>query len=100
MQAASRAGWPDGEPTLDLHGLRLSEAVSRTNAFLLREQARGTLSARIVTGHGTGVLKSAVREMLAKHPAVALARPALGTDAVTLVVLRPTQRLRADQQRR
>jgi DNA mismatch repair protein MutS2 len=90
------AGSPTGEPTLDLHGLRLSEAVSRTNTFLLHEQARGTLTVRIVTGHGTGVLKAAVRDMLAKHPAVALARPALGTDAVTLVVLRPARPGRSD----
>jgi DNA-nicking Smr family endonuclease len=71
MDRAPRAGSPPGEPTLDLHGLRVTEAVSRTNAFLLREQARGTISVRIVTGHGTGALKEAIRAMLHSHPAVA-----------------------------
>lgn len=80
---------PPGEPLLDLHGLRVTEAVRRTNAFLLREQARGTVSVRIVTGHGTGALKEAIRAMLRSHPAVVSARPTLGTDAASLVLLKP-----------
>jgi DNA mismatch repair protein MutS2 len=77
------------EPLLDLHGLRVTEAVSRTTAFLVHEQTRGTISVRIVTGHGTGALKAAIRAVLQSHPAVAASRPALGTDAVTLVILMP-----------
>ena len=80
------------EPVLDLHGLRVLQAVSQTNAFLLREQARGSVSVRIITGHGTGALKAAIREVLRDHPAVASSRPALMTDAATLVVLRPRLR--------
>ncbi len=83
---------PTGEPTFDLHGLRVDDAVRRTIAFLLREQALGTVSVRIVTGHGTGALRDAVRAMLQRHPAVLSSRPALGTDAATLVVLRPPRR--------
>jgi len=77
---------------LDLHGLRVLEAVRQTNAFLLREQARGSVAVRIVTGHGTGVLKAAIRDVLRNHPAVASSMPALMTDAATLVVLRPRPR--------
>jgi DNA-nicking Smr family endonuclease len=80
------------EPVIDLHGLRVAQAVSQTNAFLLREQARGTVSVRIVTGHGTGAIKTAIRALLAHHPAVASSLPALGTDAATLVVLSPSLR--------
>jgi len=74
---------------LDLHGLRVAEAVRRTNGFLFGEQARGTISVRIVTGHGTGAVKEAIRELLRGHPAVASARPALRTDAAMLVLLKP-----------
>ena len=80
---------PHGEPVLDLHGLRVAQAVSRTNAFLFQERARGTISVRIVTGHGTGAVKAAIRAMLRTHPAVASTLPALATDAATLVLLKP-----------
>jgi DNA-nicking Smr family endonuclease len=69
--------------------MRVSDAVRRTNAFLFRERARGTISVRIVTGHGTGAVKAAIRAMLRAHPAVASTLPALATDAATLVLLRP-----------
>jgi DNA-nicking Smr family endonuclease len=80
------------EPVLDLHGLRVTQAISQTNAFLYREQARGSVSVRIITGHGTGALKAAIREVLRTHPAVASSLPALMTDAATLVVLRTRPR--------
>jgi Smr domain len=80
-----------GEPTLDLHGLRVREALRRTDGFLTVEQARGTLSVRIITGHGTGVLKQAIGELLRGHPSVASVVPLQG-DAVHLIVLRPAVR--------
>jgi DNA-nicking Smr family endonuclease len=80
------------EPTLDLHGLRVQDAVRRTTVFLVAEQGRGTAVVRIVTGQGTGAVKSAIRDLLRTHPAVATARPALHTDAAMLVVLRPRPR--------
>jgi DNA-nicking Smr family endonuclease len=82
-----------GEPTIDLHGLRVAQAVSQTNAFLLREQARGSVAVRIITGHGTGAVKTAIRALLVSHPAVASSIPSLGTDAATLVVLSPRPRI-------
>jgi DNA mismatch repair protein MutS2 len=80
-----------GEPTLDLHGLRVHEALRRTDSFLRTEQARGTLSVRIITGHGTGVLKQAIGDLLRGHPSVASVVPLQG-DAVRLLVLRPAAR--------
>jgi DNA mismatch repair protein MutS2 len=83
---------PDpGEPTLDLHGLRAREALKRTDAFLRVEQGRGTVSVRIITGHGTGVLKQAIADLLRGHPSVASV-VALQRDAVQLIVLRPAAR--------
>lgn len=76
------------DPVLDLHGLRVAEAIRRTSVFLVAEQRRGTSVVRIVTGHGSGALKEAIRSMLRAHPAVLRSSPALGTDAVTLVVLK------------
>jgi DNA-nicking Smr family endonuclease len=70
----------------------VAQAVSQTNAFLLREQARGTVAVRIITGHGTGALKEAIRALLRNHPAVASSLPTLATDAAVLVVLSPRPR--------
>jgi DNA mismatch repair protein MutS2 len=80
------------EPILDLHGLRVAEALRRTTVFVVAEQQRGTSVVRIVTGHGTGALKQAVRQVLSSHPAVAYLRPALNSDAALLVVLNPPPR--------
>jgi DNA mismatch repair protein MutS2 len=44
-----------------------------------------------VHGHGTGVLRSAIRERLSAHPAAKRARPgepSEGGDGVTVVLLR------------
>jgi DNA-nicking Smr family endonuclease len=78
-----------GEPTLDLHGLRLRDALQRTDSFLRREQAQGTTAVRIITGHGGGVLKQAIGDLLAGHPSVARVTIALRSDAARVVVLRP-----------
>jgi DNA mismatch repair protein MutS2 len=77
------------DPVLDLHGLRVSEAIRRASVFLDAEQRRGTSVVRIITGHGTGALKQAIRDMLRTHPAVLRSSPAPGSDAITLVVLKP-----------
>ena len=76
-----------GEPTLDLHGLRLREALHRTDAFLRREQAQGTVAVRIITGQGGGILKQAIGDLLAQHPSVARVTTALQGDAARVVVL-------------
>jgi len=83
-----------GEPVLDLHGLRVVDAVRRTTAFVVAEQQRGTPVVRVITGHGTGALKHAVRDLLTSHPAVAYLRSSLSSDAAVLVVLKPPSRAR------
>jgi DNA mismatch repair protein MutS2 len=88
----SSGGHNPGEPTLDLHGLPMREALRRTDAFLRAEQARGTVSVRILTGHGSGVLKRAVGELLRGHASVASVTTPLQGDAARLVVLRPPAR--------
>jgi DNA-nicking Smr family endonuclease len=80
------------EPLLDLHGLRVEEALRRTTAFLVQEQGRGTVSVRVVTGHGTGALKEAVGDLLRRHPLVASVQSSLHSGAVLLVVLNPPAR--------
>ncbi len=92
MRYAQREPSSSEEPLLDLHGLRVDEAIRRTSVFLAGEQARGTISVRVVTGHGTGALKAAIGELLRAHPAVASARPSLHSDAALLVVLKPVAR--------
>jgi hypothetical protein len=59
--------------------------------FLRTEQGRGTLSVRIITGHGTGVLKQPIGDLLGGHLSVASVVPLRG-DAVRRVVLRPSAR--------
>jgi DNA-nicking Smr family endonuclease len=81
-----------GEPTLDLHGLSAREALRRTDTFLRAEQSRGTVSVRILTGHGSGVLKQAIGDLLKGHPSVASVVTPLQGDAARLVVLRPAAR--------
>ena len=78
---------------IDLHGLHLREALRRTDAFLRnREQARGTVAVRVVTGHGAGILKKAIGDLLTTYPSVARVTTALQGDAVRVVVLRPPLR--------
>jgi DNA-nicking Smr family endonuclease len=88
----ARYGQESGDPTIDLHGLRVADALRRVHSFLLAEQARDTFCVRIVTGNGTGAVKSAVRDMLTGHAAVASWRPTLTGDAAMIVTLNPPRR--------
>jgi len=88
----ARYGEEAGDPTIDLHGLRVADALSRVHQFLVREQARGTVCVRVVTGNGTGAVKTAVRELLSRHVAVASWSPTLHRDAATIVTLSPPRR--------
>jgi DNA mismatch repair protein MutS2 len=77
--------------TLSLIGERVEPALERFDRFvdgLLRE---GEPCGFIVHGHGTGALKSAVRQHAERHPNVAHSGPAPevdGGDALTVVWLR------------
>jgi DNA mismatch repair protein MutS2 len=56
---------------LKLIGMTQEEAREELEAFLDRAMVSGTPRIRVVHGHGTGTLRRVVREVLARHPAVA-----------------------------
>jgi len=77
--------------TLDLRGQRVDEALANVDRWLDEQLLLGHDAVFIVHGHGTGVLRSAIRERLSAHPAARRARPgeaSEGGDGVTVVLLR------------
>lgn len=61
--------------TLDLRGMRYEEAMTELENYLDKACASGLLHVVIIHGHGTGVLKKAVREYLSDSPYIAKFRP-------------------------
>lgn len=83
-------GAEDLPEELHLRGWRVEEALQELDRYLDRALLAGHLQVRIVHGHGSGRLKSAVREHLGGHPAVGASRPCGpgdGGDGATLVTL-------------
>ncbi|MBI4305432.1 MAG: endonuclease MutS2 [Chloroflexi bacterium] len=83
---------PIEDPTnvLDLRGVRAHEVEEKLAAFIDRCVLMGMTTVRIVHGRGTGAIRQAVREGLARHPSAASfgpAEPDTGGDAVTVVEL-------------
>ncbi len=63
----ARASADESSPTeLRLLGMRVHEAIAHLERFLDRAQGAGVASVRIVHGLGTGALKRAVTEYLAR----------------------------------
>ncbi|MGH9382374.1 MAG: endonuclease MutS2 [Thermoanaerobaculia bacterium] len=82
------AGEVDGE--LRLLGRTVEEALAELEGYLDRAARSGRDAVRIVHGHGSGRLKRAVRDHLARHPLVAGWRPGdrgEGGDGATVVTL-------------
>ena len=80
------------EGVLDLHAFRPSDIVDVVEEYLRACRERGILEIRIIHGKGKGVQRRAVRELLAKSPAVAGFRDAEGSAGgwgATLVDLFP-----------
>ena len=86
-------------PALDLHGLRVSEALEETERFLRQAQASGELVVRIVygKGHGSpggrGVLREVIPQWLEANGAGLVQRferlpDATGADGAVKVWLR------------
>lgn len=76
---------------IDLHGLRVHEALELADRALDQAVVHHLPELRIVHGHGTGALRLALREMLATHPHVAEFRfggPLEGSLATTVVRLK------------
>jgi DNA mismatch repair protein MutS2 len=81
----------DGERELKLIGLRVDEALDLLEPFLNHAALGGLREVRIIHGLGTGRLRDAVRESLARHPLVEVFRagePHEGRDGATVVTLR------------
>jgi DNA mismatch repair protein MutS2 len=81
---------PKASPELDLRGLSVDEALILIDQRLDEAVRSGVKELRIIHGKGTGTLRRAVREMLAKHTLVesyAEAERRDGGDGVTVVEL-------------
>jgi len=75
---------------LVLVGRRVEEALAELDKWLDRATLAGRGEVRVVHGHGTGRLRSAVRAFLDRHPQVAGHRPGRegeGGDGATVVTL-------------
>jgi DNA mismatch repair protein MutS2 len=74
--------------TCDVRGLRVDDALSMVDAFLDRLLGEDNTAGFVLHGHGTGALKSAVREHLKRSPYVSRSRaadPEDGGDAFTVL---------------
>jgi DNA mismatch repair protein MutS2 len=81
----------NAEHELKLIGLRVDEALDLLEPFLNHAALSGLREIRIVHGIGTGKLRQAVRDHLARHPLVEGYRPGApheGRDGATVVTLR------------
>ena len=81
----------DSPPELKLIGHRVEPALDQLDRFLDTALLASRSSVRVVHGHGSGRLRSAVRDHLRGHPAVADQRPGRreeGGDGATVVTLR------------
>ena len=79
------------ERELKLIGLRVEEALDMLEPFLSHASLGGVREVRIIHGLGSGRLRQAVREHLARHPLVEQYRagePHEGRDGATVVTLR------------
>lgn len=93
---ALKGGWQQEstgseERELKLIGLRVEEALDMLEPFLNQAALSGVSEVRIIHGLGTGKLRQAVREYLARNPLVEQYRPGEpheGRDGATVVTLR------------
>lgn len=76
---------------LKVIGLSADEALDRVDKFLDQAFLAGIENVRIIHGHGKGILRNAIAEMLSSHPQVEQfqhAPPEKGGSAITLVELK------------
>jgi len=75
-----------------LRRLTIDEALIKLDQFLHDAFMAGLYQVRVVHGKGTGTLRQAVREKLARHPLVKSYRPGEygeGGEGVTIATLAP-----------
>lgn len=83
--------WDVSYRELNVIGKRAEEALEEVDKFLDDAVMASVNRVRIVHGHGMGVLKKAIGELLSKHPHVArhyLATPSEGGNGATVVEMR------------
>jgi DNA mismatch repair protein MutS2 len=91
FQAASVPSWSLAQRELNVIGKHAQDALDEVDKFLDSASLASVERVRIVHGHGMGVLKRAVAEMLKKHPLVEKfqeATPSEGGAGATIVELR------------
>ena len=77
-------------PKIDLRGYRIDEALNEIDIFLDKASMVGLTPVEIVHGHGTGQLRTAIRDYLSDSPYVAKYRQgedSEGGNGVTIVDL-------------
>jgi len=90
-RVASNLPYGDEQTVIDVRGEAADEALDKVVAALDRATLTGTPFLRIIHGHGTGKLKSALRQYLKDSPYVVQSRPgdrSEGGDGVTVAELR------------
>jgi DNA mismatch repair protein MutS2 len=91
VPAGGKAGGRTVDTTLDVRGSRVDEAVAQVDRFVDESLMAGRDAIFVVHGHGTGVLRSAIRSYLQTHKAIEKLRPgeqSEGGDGVTVAFLR------------
>jgi len=81
---------PAASLEVDVRGRRAAEACGTVRERMDAAAMAGLPQVRVIHGHGTGALRAAVREELARHPLVARAEPAppeQGGDGATIAYL-------------
>jgi len=87
---AASAPLQSRENTCDLRGLRVDDGLAMATSFLDRAVGGGLDVVFLLHGHGTGALRAAIRQELARSPYVARSRGGAseeGGEAVTVVWL-------------
>jgi DNA mismatch repair protein MutS2 len=88
--AAPPPSGPAATLEVDVRGRRATDAVSAVRERMDAAAMAGLPQVRVIHGHGTGALRAAVREELARHPLVERAEPAPpeeGGDGATIAYL-------------
>ena len=91
VPAGGRATARTIDSTIDVRGQRVDEAVANVDRFLDESLMASRDTAFVVHGHGTGALRTAVRQHLGAHKAIDKFRagePSEGGDGVTVAFLK------------
>jgi DNA mismatch repair protein MutS2 len=90
IETPSRSPEEAPELQLDLRGWRVEDALEEVESYLDNAALAGLSFVRLLHGKGTGALRQAIRQQLARNPLVksfASAAPNDGGDGVTIVTM-------------